>query len=276
MKLGNMISKSPQQILALLSLNLFAATTLPTSAALIAYDNFTGYTAGQMVGQSQGSGWSNAWSGSTEFQVTTTGGLTHASSTGTGGAANSGTSLADAFITASRSFTTSLPATGDVYFGFLMQQTGTPQGAGISLSGGTSTELWAGTWNNATQWQLARNIPTNQYGNITTGVNESTSTVFFVLKLELTSGNDTARLFVNPANAAALTGAGNASYTYTNFATPTGLSLFRQNSTGDGNVSIDELRVGTAAADMFATIPEPSTALLCSLGLFALLHRRRN
>ena len=192
---------------------------------------------------------------------------------------NTGTSTVDVFSGISRSFSSSLPTVGDVYFGFLMQQpTGNiPQGAGLSLAGGTDKNVWAGTWNGAAQWQLARQAGAGNFSNATTGVNESTATFFFVLKMTLGAGNDTAILYVNPANAAALAGAGNASYVnFTDFATPTALNLFRQNSgANDGNVSIDEVRVGTAAADMFATIPEPSAALLGGLGLLALLRRRR-
>lgn len=263
--------------------SLFMASALPGSAALIAWDAFNGYNAGALNGQGKGFGWSNNWSGATDFQVTTASGLTHSSNTSSGGTMNTGTSTAAAFSGINRNFATPISATGDVYFGFLMQQpTGnSPRAAGISLSGGASTQVFAGAWDNTTFWQLTRNIPTNQFGSISTTVSESTATIFFVLKMELTGGNDTARLFVNPANAAALTGAGNASYVFTsgtnNFAAPTGLSLFRQNqaSGGVGNVSIDEVRVGTAAADMFTLIPEPSTALLGALGLLGLLRRRR-
>jgi MYXO-CTERM domain-containing protein len=269
----NMKSKFSLRVSSMLWFaSLFAASALPGSAAIIAYDTFTGYTDGQLNGQGQGLGWSSNWSGSTSYTVSNSVGL----SPGSGGGASTGSTTG--WQTINRSFTSTLPTDGSVYFGYLLQQQGNFQGGGLQInSAGSAPRAWGAVWNGyTTSWLMGYSENDSSWGAADTYVARSNATTFFVLRLDLNSaGQDRVSLFVNPADEAALAGTPSASRLFTNnFAPPTGLS-FDINNTVPGTL-LDEVRVGTAAADMFTAIPEPGAAFLGSLGLLALLRRRRD
>ncbi|MFC1463013.1 hypothetical protein ACFLQU_05335 [Verrucomicrobiota bacterium] len=240
------------------------ALTLATSAhaELMAYDQFTDYTDGNLVGQGQGSGWgANKWvdigDGDT-VSVSNSLGLTNSALPGlsAGGGAMTGTASGD-LAGVKRNLETAL-LTGTNYFGFIMQVTNSPYHAAFAIDDGISQCVaYGGIWDAQGTWQLARKDGAG-WGRINTGIAVTTDPTFFVIKLEL-GATDTARLFVNPANAAALAGAGDASYTYGQQFSQSGPALpafWRQDNGGNtGNFTIDEIRFGTEAEDMFSAIP---------------------
>lgn len=259
-------------------------------AVLIAYDQFTDYADGPLIGTGEGFGWgANTWTGSFPAAlsptVSSTGGLTVPAVTSAGGGGltvSGGSETNDGFI--SRSLATPITASGTYYFSFVMQMSGSPHNAagfideGSAVSDGSAERLYAGAWNNESEWRIIAKDGTS-FPSVTTGISETTVPTHFVLRLNMnSSGNDTAQLFVNPADAAALSGAPDSAWTYLNdFEQISSVGVLLTNidvSGAQGDIAFDEIRLGTEASDMFGAVPEPS-ALLQLLGGLLLLQRRR-
>ncbi|QTN32096.1 PEP-CTERM sorting domain-containing protein [Akkermansiaceae bacterium] len=260
-----------------------AVSTHSAQAALLAYDQFVGYTAGNLGGQGQGFGWANNWTGGL---VDAGGGLTYGSLPASGGKAQTAVTTSQ-FTGMSRNLASGI-SSGTVYVGWLAEKGGSdPTQMWLSLNTSANNDrIGAGIWpSSSTQWRLIRN-DSGSFGDLSSGKAITDEAAHFVIKLDLSPGNpDTARLFVNPASAGDLTNA-NADATYTFSGTGiaadlTTITLSRQNANtpnGDGQidqVAFDEIRIGTEAADMFSVIPEPSSAALIGLSTFLMLRRRR-
>jgi len=268
----------PAKFLIVLTVGLLgAAVTERASADLIAYDQFVGYDAGQLVGQGKGFGWADAWEGNTNFTVSDSGGLTHGALPGLtdGGGASTGSTNGGVW----RDLETPLPGVGTYYFGFLMKASGNAHNAVLGLDengDGSGNIAYGGSWNSESYWCLAEKDGTG-YSHSNTFIPETSNTTLFVMVLYLkASGQDIAVLYVDPANAARLAQMHNAERYYANdfgqvSTVRAGLNI---NGPNDSFV-FDEIRIGTNPEDMFSVIPEPGTLSLLALGGLAVLRRRR-
>ena len=269
----------PEKFLIVLMVGLLgAAGTEPASADLIAYDQFVGYDAGQLVGQGKGSGWGDVWENRTEYGVSDSDGLTHSSLSGVtaGGSASTGTAGGGVW----RDLATPPASPGTYYFGFLMKASGNAHNAVVGLvenDDGTGNILYSGSWNSQATWRMAERDGAD-YSDRDTHIAETGNTTLFVVKLYLRATSpDSAALYVNPADAAALSAAPNAEYSYVRDFSQ--VSMVRaavvNQGASNGSFIFDEIRIGTEAADMFSTVPEPmSLALLALGGLVTVLRRR--
>lgn len=257
-------------------------------AQLIAYDSFSGYSAGTLNGQGQGYGWTNNWSTAGGFTAVPGSDLAYTGLTGaTGLASASGSGV---------SITRTFPAvsSGTIYFGALVQYSSATQSIRlINLVGTENTTNTFGTvllgqyYPNSpntpmTQWVVARPADTGAVGSqigADTSVTISTTTTYLVGKIEFnTSGsNDSIWFWLNPSSS-------------TDLQSNTGYngSLINQIDVGNmgsfdayttSSFTFDEVRISTMATDMFGAIPEPSTyaalAGLAALGFAALRRRHR-
>lgn len=103
-------------------------------------------------------------------------------------------------------------------------------------------------------------------------------TVFIVLKYNFDSVNgDSASLFINPTPGGAESAAQLVVTAGTALTLNTGIQSYfvRNNSVEPDTLQIDELRVGTAWADVTPAVPEPTTGALACLGGLLLLAGRR-
>jgi len=247
-------------------------------AASITYDGFSGYTAGNLDTQSQGTNWGGAWakyssSYNGTYTATTTGGLTYGNL-----ATSTGYSTATASTTNTVLFTRALASTystGTLYFSELVQL----QQASVT-NGLNTTELYGATegvyidvgWNpggdNNLVWELSNGTTT-----VDTAVATSLNTVLLVGKIQFdTNGTlDTLSMYVNP-DLNAEPGTPDATSNTRNIGSITQYKVYNsQSNVANAAIQIDELRVGTAWADVLPQVPEPSTLALLAGGLVGLL-----
>jgi hypothetical protein len=211
-------------------------------------------------------GWAGNWSGgSPAATIVTAGNLSHGSVDTSGGGASAGSNATDDNMWAYRDLATPIASVGTNYFGFLLQQTGSADAKHnyvrlMTTSGfGGGSWVGAGSWNASSEWQLIRNNASG-YGSVTTGDTEDNDVTYFVIKLDTsTEGSEVAYLYVDPTNAAALSGPADASYTYTVGwnADISRVQASLVGASGDvGTMAFDEIRIGTEASDMFATLEQ--------------------
>jgi len=230
-------------------------------ATLIAYEGFQYPSGVTVAGQTGGTGWSNAWSGSAALTVTSPG-LTFPYLNTAGNKATFGAGTA---IDTERTVATiSSPSLGHLWVGFLQAGTagGTTPYAGISLFDSTDSneELFIGRYQGTTDYGLAQDrtgsAPTADSGrSATTG-----ATTFLVVDIDLANG--TATLYL-PPNGATL-GAPVASLSGLSFLNIGIFHIVGRNTTV---TNVDEIRLGTSFVDVSPN-PEPtSLALLGAAGL---------
>lgn len=264
--------------LACFTANAHAAIILSDSLAITA--GGADYNTGALQNQTATvgtTGYAAAWSGGTTFNDITTGGLTHSAMTGTAleGRLRSlnGTNNANA-----RSLFRGInytATTGTYYFSALFSKS-TQASADMYAGLGTATSHQT----NITNGGFAT-IGIRQGGlaflgtTIVTAANFATDKTYIgVMEINYDSaGADSVTAsFYN--DSAVLVGT----------QTFTGLSISADNmqslavgtaTSGANNAFVDEIRFGTALADVFNPIPEPSAALLGGLGFLMLLRRRR-
>ena len=260
-------------------------------AQLIAYDNFSGYSAGTLDGQGQGYGWTSNWSTATPslFSAMPGSDLTYSGLTGATGLAQTG-SLRGAGIV--RSF----PAvsSGIVYFGAVVQYMDTGGNIRIIQTAGDGTtnnggSVFLGQYNSnpygsfvTTQYVDTRpyNGDVNSQTGANSGISVTTQSTYLVGKIQFnTLGSyDSVWFWVNPANASVLENNTSPSAMLIDVYDLGNMGRFGAYiDTPSSGFNFDEIRISTSAADMFGAIPEPSTyaALLglAALG-FALLRRK--
>lgn len=230
-------------------------------AELIAYDQFAGYTEGNLNGQNGGVGW-NAWNIGTndddETIVTNNGNLAYSVLPTKGGGAlvvNANESSDNSFLI--RDLATPLTVSGTYYFGFVIQQSGNPYKASFRIQDSTGQRFaGGGAWDGQNEWQLYRRNG-GSFGRVDTGINDTTDVTYFVLKLVFsTSGDETAYLYVNPENAGDLAdGSQDATYAFGGSGQWTDISRIQGSLVGDsgdvGTMAFDEIRIGTEPEDMF-------------------------
>lgn len=245
----------------------------------IAYDDFSGYTAGDIDGQGQGYGFAGAWSDpSGTYTATTSGGLSYPG-VPSGGFVQY--SASNNWYSAVRNLSTPM-SSGTYYFGvltnFLNFDWRSRSDAYIS---GDQGDLRFGQWDFSgnlnmtyTQYPSYSSVSTTTSDPVYTGEPQ-----YLVAKIQLDpGGDDTATFYVNPSPGPEPT---------SNQGVITSVDLGTLSTVGfvgaqwPGSSSVAEyggIRIGTSYSDMFATAPEPSTLALLgvgAVGLLACAWRRR-
>ena len=270
-------------------------TSSIAQSALVSYDSFSGYTAGELPDNAAPAvaGYTGNWVG-TDFGAQqpsiTVGSLVYADALYAGSAGDRVTvpnNTAGGEITATNSgrayhsldSTLAVTSTtqGSLYLSFLFQsgqQTGATTYQTLHLNQGTNGDtnrsFDIGITNNGGSTGLQYNFGVN--GTYTsTGVATNTTVRLFVVKFNLSSvaGGDSVTVWTNPTLGGVGDPAGGVTVSNTNFVW-NNLML----SDYDGNSAAwDEIRWGTDFNSV--TVPEPSAALLGSLGVLALFRRKR-
>ncbi|MEO5714223.1 MAG: PEP-CTERM sorting domain-containing protein [Luteolibacter sp.] len=274
---------------------LFASLALPSAhAALISYDSFTGYTAGELPDNPAPAvtGYTGNWTATnfgTQQQSVTVGSLTYADALYAGSTGDKVTvpnNVTGGEITSSnsgrtyRALDSTLAVTsstaGSLYLSFLFQsgqETGATTYQTLHLNQGTDGDV-----NRAFDLGITTNSGSGLQYNFgvngaytSTGVAADTTVRLFVVKFDLSSAasSDSVTVWTNPT----LGGVGDP----TGGVTVSGTNLVWSSlmfSDYDGNSAAwDEIRWGTDFNSV--TIPEPGAVLLGGIGVLSLLRRRR-
>ena len=231
----------------------------------IVYEGFSYSPSSPLNGQTGGTGWSGAWSGSAQFVV------------GNGSLANPGSlPVSGNFVMSGadlgsnkdigRSLAAPLGAPGTTaYFSFLMRPDGTVgQGfdngtIGLILSAGpiTSNDLFVGKPGNAPAHSYVIESVGGAGQQSSSVIPVSGTTVLLVVRANFGAALDTFRLFVNPGGLEPL--AADATKSDINMS-----GVSRIYIAGPGAFSLDEIRIGSTFADVVqpAPVPEPSSIVL--------------
>lgn len=223
-----------------------------SQAAVIVSENFT-YADGALNGQSGGTGFSNAWTSTTNV----VGGV----ATGNAGS--------------TRSFTaTPFASSGTLWVSFDWGYASAPTESGsygglTFYNGGSEKQLIGNTWPGTGHDKWGTNGATISLVSsvgVKTGVAKITLGAGATSMIEVWVGATGSP--VDVSGPALLTATGR------ELAGVDGIRILGQDFGGDPGQSIDNLVIGTTMGDVPA-IPEPSTALLGALGMLALLRRKR-
>ena len=274
-----------------------------SSAALIAYENFN-LTAGSnaLAGSSGsgGSGFSTNWTtiGDATGGNVISPGYTYSGITSAGNraeifnaSANSDASATYFYRTLSTPFTVAANSTGTLWASFMIQGTTaatTGLGAAIGFFGinaptASTAGITVGSVGSSASYRVAnRGLDTSGGGTVLTSATFAGTQSFMVAKITIDTNagaNETISLWINPTNfngTEGSLGAAAISGSLSNL----GISSISSIAFGSNYVStvnpvlgLDEIRLGTT---LTSVIPEPSSAMLGSLGMLALLRRRRN
>lgn len=270
--------KTVRFLLALVAIG----AALECRAQLVAYDNFSGYSAGYINGQGHGYGWTDNWgSRDSPFYAEPGNDLAYSGLTGATGrvyaAYSSGASISRHFSEVS---------SGTVYFGAVVQYwAGNYAIRFVEFSNGTSGmrlgQFTGSGGESSTQWLDLMPVGGGLVGT-NTGIAVTDQPTYLVGKIEFnTSGSlDSVRLWVNPTGASDLQNNANASASSLNLYDIGSVNTFSYylNTWNPGSPGgyFDEIRVSTSADLMFGAIPEPAAyAVFVGLAGLAWALRRR-
>lgn len=244
-------------------------------ADLIAYEGFDIIEGENALNGSTGTtsfGWTGAW-GTALNDVAS--GLGYDSLQAVGGSARLDTANGGSFRNLATSF-----STGTVWMSFIGIATNSASYAGVSLYNPFGNErMFVGDTGSGTNWGFqSTGLGLAQASNFAT-----TNLTFLVLRIDFSAGvtnNENVYLWVNPSLAAAPDiGSASASQLGINI-NPAGEAITRvrlQQGSGTDNAVLDELRIGWTWDDVSpGVVPEPSTALLGTMGLGLLALARRH
>lgn len=254
-----------------LCLCVFALSAAPASGTLLVYDPFN-----QAVGNISGtasSGGGAVWPGAGTWAgggTVSAGSLSYGSLQTSGNQANY-----DAVANANRAIGATFGgANSDIWVSFLISAN--RNDSGISLFTGGTEQNFMGNGGGSGQTMGLQNP------NINTGIAQSTTTRFYVLRMQTgAAGNITSTLYIDPPTSSLGVGsAPTAGSLFTNSASPDttripyGFDTIRLGAFNSaGTVRFDELRIGTTWIDV-SPVPEPSAAALLLLAASGLLARR--
>jgi endoglucanase len=228
--------------------------------ALIAYEGFD-YTAGNLSGQAGGSGWAAAWDGASGTPAVSTPGMSYTGINNSGGKADIiATSGSNSMIgrTLNSSFTS---GSGEVWFSFLAQKTGTSaRFFNFSFFDGGTERLKIGHNSNpGTQTWYINDGGTPAATSVNTGVSYLNETLF-VGKLTYDASvdsNDVLQLWVNPDLSLGESGLGSA-FTSTSDWDFNRIRLGAGDAETGSSGIFDEIRFGTTFNDVITTPLDPS------------------
>jgi hypothetical protein len=270
----------------LAGLLLLVASGSPAVAQVIAYDGFNYAAGANLNGLNGGSGWGNAWS-EPSFgtgdpndlvpETIQTGSLTFGSLVTSGNRVVTG----GKFSYDIRLLGAPLGTTGTTrYASFLIRRdvAGTdpvnngPDYGGLVFADENPNSLFVGKPGGGTvgNYALENNGGTSQVASSRPEVLGTTA--LLVVRFDFAAGNDTFRLYVNPAPGGTEPAVADATKSNLDLGSFVGVSM----STGAANTwSIDEIRIGSTFADVVVPVPEPGSIVLTLGGGLALLWRRR-
>jgi hypothetical protein len=284
-------------IMCVVVLTLVVVTASAARADLLSYEGFSGYTVGDLDGQThQGTGyagnWSSTWSGAGTLSangLTYSQGPTSLNTSGgaavTYGASGGETAAKASFDTSASSafYASGLVDGGKIggstvnnktlFLSFLvMNNTGgiaSTFGSLDLLNGSTST------FDFGQSWESTRYGFVSTFGATTSTVPVDLSVHLVVAQFDFssTAGNDSVKVWVDPdmtkgpsqgGQVTPLTKSGDISFDSIRFRSG-------NYSTGLRPFTFDEIRLGTTWSDVGMVVPEPNTLILFASGLAALL-----
>lgn len=282
----NMSRKAPLLFVVVIVGLLLGLT--PVHAALIAYEGFDYASGSDIRGQNGGTGWASgsSWSGYapsvTWPGLVTSSGLSYGSLAIQGNALTTATTPGIDPPPSSAIYWRNLPGFGQdgttLYVSFLFRpETGFGYYGGVNLTDDIGNGIYVGKSGATGYDTYGLEGPLN---NIDSSVFPVTAgeTAFIVLRAEFLSGNDSYSIFVNPLLDGVEPGIASASKTDFDPVPGSTLAGTTFNFNNYGYYTIDEIRVGTAYADVMPTgspIPEPASLTLTALGLAGFAARNR-
>jgi PEP-CTERM putative exosortase interaction domain len=253
-------------------------------ASLIVSESFD-YSSGTLAGANGGTGWNGAWTafGTGSNATVQTGSLDYTAGsddlltagnkayvTTTSGTSGVGRSLATAFSDAT---------TQTIYLSFAFNWDEGTRFFGLHLVNDSTAVVEFNKFSGQTQTSFG--IQQNSGGGVTA---ISTDTTYFVVaRIDFNaSGNDTVRLYVNPASldTEPLTASSTYSTASISFNAIRLATGFTSGSVTTAATAFDEIRIGTSYADVVpSAIPEPASAAallgVAALGAMGAGRRRR-
>ena len=257
---------------------LFAASVcvwavMPLQASVVESFNYSPGT-NNVVGLNGGSGFGGAYTaGGGSAGSITAGSLTYSSLVSSGNkltTSSAGPNLITRNFDAADTFTDG----STFYVSFLMRWDGSQANSwgGVQLIGSGPAQLFIGhPGSNIANYSIERagfDI-TAQQSNVAAMTGQ---TALLIARVQLASGNDTVRLYVNPDLTAPEPSIGSApDLTGQDFGTISQLAI----SSSDA-YSVDEIHVGLTYGSAVGAVPEPAGLGLLSIGGLVLVVRRRN
>lgn len=270
------------------ALMMLAASGAPAIGQVIAYEGFNYASGTNLNGSNGGTGWANAWSepsfgtGNPDDNVPETiqtGSLTFSGLVTSGNRVVTG----GRFSYDIRNLGTALGTTGTTrYASFLIRRdtagsdptnNGPDYGGLVFGDEHNPTSLFVGKPGGGTVANFAMENGDGNGQVASTRPETLGATALLVVRFDFAAGNDTFRMYVNPAPGSAEPSVADATKNNLDLGSFVGVSI----STGAAATwSVDEIRLGNTFADVVVAVPEPgSLVLMLTGGLTAAWHCRR-
>lgn len=243
------------------------AFSTPAQAAASVYESFE-YSVGSLAGQNGGIGWSGAWTsfGTGPSATVQAGSLAYGDLPTDGNKAYVTTTSGTSGVIRSLESTFSDATTQTVYLSFAFNWDEGTRFFGLHLVNGSTSVVEFNKFSGQSNFGIQQNT-----GGGVTAISTDT-TYFVVARIDFNaSGNDTVRLYVNPASLdteplTASSTYSTASISFNAIRLSTG---FTSGSVTTAATAFDEIRIGTSYSDVVSAIPEPATASML-VGIAAL------